>query len=452
MVNEPGPVEHEELDGDALLIEPLEGGKPKPDMNRWQVIWRVSALLVLVALLVVGAANVFPHPAGKSTMVFRPGPTPTPIFPDGWARRGPSDASFVAFGQSPATVAYACGPDSAPPGSAPPHGINLYSSADDGNTWRQLSFQIADLPSNGGLHGFFGVSCALIVAPANAMDVVLLVGYQACGQGFADALYGSRDGGATWQQMMLPAWDPSGEQAQASGMVAWVGSLLYVAGDEPCGAPLNRVAVSANGGAFQWVNNGALFANAPSDATLGPFTPVAPYLYVRLDSRANCPPACDLYKRSSDSGRTWTTFTATWQGQQLDVLDEPPPSGDGSLFAQYYPAQQDPCATTRAYYRSTDQGATWSPLPPLYEGVFIQQALVAPDGTVYASATSKCPGSSVLWGIYRHRTGDDGWAQVASLPGGAPITLSWNQDGHPSGLWATPSSRGQSPIVVYHAP
>lgn len=438
-------------DDGAPLVEQLDGSAPRPDANRWLVVWRASALLVLVALLVVGAANVIPRPVSTATFILRRGPTPTPVVPDGWARRGPSDASAIAFGQAPSPTAYACGPDSAPPGSSPVNTIHLYGSADGGSTWRALSFQIAGLPSDG-LHGFFGISCMLSVNPANAKEVALLVGYQACGQGFANALYRSHDGGATWGQMMLPAWDASGEVSQASGTVAWVGPALYVAADEPCGTPLNRVAVSANGSAFTWANDDALFADAPSDATLGPFTPVAPYVYVRLDSRANCPPTCNLFKRSSDGGRTWTTFTATWQGQQLYVLNESAPSGDGSLFAQYYPQQQNPCDSPRAYYRSTDGGATWDKLPPLYEGLVIEQALTAPDGTVYVSAVSKCAGSSVLWGIYRHNSGDEGWTQIVPLPGSAGITLTWDQAGHPAGLWATPASQGQAPILVYQAP
>lgn len=446
MDSEPGPAEREALDDGAPLIEPLDGSPHKPDVNRWLIIWRVAALLVLLALLVVGAANVLPHPAGKSASVFRPAPTPTPVVPDGWVRRGPSDASAIAFGQSPSTLAYACGPD-----SSLPHGINLYSSADGGNTWHQLSFHIAGLP-NDGVHGFFGISCMLSVDPADAKDVALLIGYQACGQGLASAVYRSRDGGATWQQMTLPAWDSSGEQAQAAYEFAWVGSTLYVAALQPCGMPLNRVAVSTNGDAFRWVNDDALFTGAPSDATLGPFTPVAPDLYVRLDSRASCPPTCSVYKRSGDGGRTWTPFTATWQGQQLDVLDGFDVGGVDSLYAQYYPDNQDPCTITRTYYRSTDEGATWATLPPLYEGMFIQQAFAAPDGTLYANASSICPGSSVLRGVYRHGAGDVGWAQIASMPGGSPITLSWDEAGHPTGLWATPSSPRQAPILVYHSP
>ncbi len=440
----PSPPGVADFDDDAPLVERLDGSAPPPSPDTLRSVSRIVTFTILVALLLLGVIHVWSQPSGI------PATATLSDIPSGWLRRGPADTASIAFGQSPPTVGYACGPDSVPPGSFPAHAINLYGSADGGSTWRELSFQIAGLPTDGGVHGFFGVSCVLSVDPVDAKDVALLVEYQACGQGFANALYRSRDGGATWLQMTLPAWDSSGEQSQASAEIAWAGAKLYVAALEPCGAALNRVAVSANDDAFTWVNNDDLIGNDPADVRIGSMTSSGSYVYIREDFAANCTQTCAGFKRTDDGGQTWDVFAPEWQGRELTLLDGAAQTGAHSLFAQYVPDGQDICSLQRTYYRSTNDGATWAELPQLPTGLVVAQAQDAPDGAVYAEVTGLCGESAFQWGIYRLDSSDALWVRIAEDPQ-ATITLNWNQDGRPAGLWATPLIPPGVIHLIYHA-
>ena len=109
------------------------------------------------------------------------------------------------------------------------------------------------------------------------------------------------------------------------------------------------------------------------------------------------------------------------------------------------------------YLGSHDEGATWEPLPLGPEGMFVEQILAAPDGTLYAEFTPVNGPVASPSGIYRLLPGGTTWVYIAPFPGleGAPLVLSWNAGGQPAGLWGgafQPNLPTLTQGIEYHQP
>src|SRR5579872_7389550 len=115
MIGEPTPSEGTSGGDDAqLLVERLDSIAPPPNPEGLRLLFRSATLVALTVLLICAALHFAPlalvQPATASVSVA----SATPGIPSGWSRRGPADVASVAFGQSPPTTGYACGPERAP--------------------------------------------------------------------------------------------------------------------------------------------------------------------------------------------------------------------------------------------------------------------------------------------------------------------------------------------------
>jgi hypothetical protein len=204
---------------------------------------------------------------------------------------------------------------------------------------------------------------------------------------------------------------------------AWVGTTLFAAVGNP--AP-HVLAASKNGGAFTWVNTS--FAPAPFAAVGNTL-----YAYAATDSSA-CPKEssseCLEIAKTSDLGASWSRILPLYQGYNVRALDVLP---DGMTMI----GQETRAASTAGPYpvlRSTDGGATWQALPdyPSGSGGNDTQAVFAtPDGGVFIYL-----GGAPACNVYKLAPGATAWACSAQTA--VPfhfVSVTWDAQGHPARLW-----------------
>lgn len=372
-----------------------------------------------------------------------PTATPLPLLPPlvaaaGWAASStPSFAHAVAFAPSDPARAYACGAPPATSALAPP-GIIVALSVNAGGVWAQRP-----TPAS-------GKYCALSVDPLNPQDVALLVNTcNACLPRPANTLWRSRDGGQTWAQTVLPAGNPNSDPTQFGDTLAWAGANLFATPGANL-VPTHPLAVSRNGGAFQWVNETSLFAGiADPQQSVSLLTPVGvgATLYITLTFTTAKPQV--TIARSSDGGQTWTRSLSSLAPTFSVPIALTGGGTDGrTLVGTPY------LSSDSNTYRSLDGGRTWAAFPRLGDGTVLSLLTQAPDGIWYGLATN-----TARPGIYRLASAA-AWTYLAPPPYVAEVTplIAAQPDatGRAIRLWASawPDSSGQlgaGPLVT-HAP
>jgi hypothetical protein len=227
-----------------------------------------------------------------------------------------------------------------------------------------------------------------------------------------------------------------------SSTFGWVGTTLFV-DTAPSGTPPSRtqnLAASANGAPFTWTSFPVPVDGIFSDAGA---------LYVLGRSSGPCSATnsgCDDLYRSTNLGASWTHLTPIYNGNNVGVEAF---AAGGSAFLGYdVRAFSGP--NTYPMVRSTDGGATWEPLPGFAAGMQAStEALMTPDGTVYVDVFSD--GSSQQQsGIYRLTPGTSTWALVSpAVPATVHLVMvSWDAGGHPAALWGLVEAQNGTGITT----
>jgi hypothetical protein len=223
----------------------------------------------------------------------------------------------------------------------------------------------------------------------------------------------------------------------------WVGATFFLDA-APAGTPPSRtqnLAMSANGGPFAWTSfplpAGGIFTD---DSTL----------YVLAGSSAPCSATaggCDDLYRSTNLGATWTHLTPIYNGNNVQVEAFAP---GGSAFLGY-DVRAFAGPNTYPMVWSMDGGATWRPLPGFAAGMqAATDALIAPDGTVYVDVFDDGSSPQQQNGIYRLPPGATQWALVSPVvPAGLHLVMvSWDAGGHPAALWGLVEAQNGSGITT----
>lgn len=227
-----------------------------------------------------------------------------------------------------------------------------------------------------------------------------------------------------------------------SSTYGWVGTTFFLAA-APAGTPPSRtenLAASANGGPFAWTS----FPLPPEGIFSDGST-----LYVLAGSSAPCSATtggCEDLYRSTNLGASWTHLTPVYNGNNVAIETFAP---GGSTFLGY-DVRATTGPNTYPMMRSTDGGATWQPLPTFAAGnQAATDALVAPDGTVSVDVFGD--GSSQQQnGIYRLTPGAAQWALVSPVVPAALhlVMVSWDASGHPVALWGLVEAQSGSGITT----
>ncbi len=444
----------------------------------------------LIAVLIGGVVS-WPSLAPIGTQAFgrvRATLFPTPPPRQVWTPIAPSYAQSVAFGVNAPQTGYLCGaqgvisaapnsqvaaPASTPAGPGAAVGaageadeanhpddddlraIALGVSRDSGHSWRTVK-----TPA-------YGSDCVVSVNPTNARDIVLLSVICA----LCDAtqvqtrVWRSRDAGQTWAAIApprvpnVPNASSGATTASAAsnapgaanttnlsttwpvyvGRITWAGGALYLAAF-PGLAAKAQLAVCPNASACSWVDLSRVMAGEPSGLIASPLSieGMNNTLYMQLTSQQRCPPACVRDATSSDGGATWTPFAPTFRGQP--VQPRPESHGAPDLLGYY----QAPDAPTESLISSSDGGVTWHIRPNPPSGLFTQQILESPDGTIYAwmtqasNAAYVSSGKTMPQGIYALAPNGKAWRLVApeqTSQSIAILALSCDAHGHAQAIW-----------------
>ncbi len=278
------------------------------------------------------------------------------------------------------------------------------------------------------------VTCGLTVNPTNAQDVVLLTTRcPHCAQPQASELYRTFDGGKSWNTLSLPLSGQNPPAALLYTQWMWVGSTLFLSPFLVGDSDYVRLAASVHGQPLIWLTTDALFAGASADASINTLYATSTTLYIEMSSQS-CQPACSWFMQSRDQGVSWSPFMPVFQGQPVALLAT---GADGrTLLGQ---AVHYDLPYSRTYLRSIDGGATWSALAPKPAELAAEQMYETPDGSVYAAfeqdmadpafnqTTSALPGIYVL--------GAAAWAYIVPIPMAGWFMVAWDNAGHPSALW-----------------
>jgi hypothetical protein len=405
----------------------------------------VVALLAVLIRVVPGAAPSLGTVAATQAASERPqGPTPLPTIPPGtgWSVAGPANAQalvFVPVAGAPAS-GYACGASGSAT-QAPRIAVDV--TQDGGRTWQQ---QAGTVP---------GLACDVTADPTDPRDVVLATTpYALFGLHPPVSLFRSFDGGNTWSALTVPLPANIAQYVTAYSW-AWTGSSFFFAPFLVQGTGnWTRLAVSIAGQPLVWVDQNGLFDGAPSNASIATLVGTATSLYVVLSRGSQCTQDCSPVMRSGDLGQSWSPFTPTYHGAAIALVDSVTSGDEISLFgAATFDAT--PYAT---YLRSTDGGASWTPLPSFPGHYAALRLIQAPDGTLYAAIWNCCgTPEHVPQGVYRLPAGAATWTYIAAFPAdsGGLLDLAADADGHPLALWGgaqAPSADRVQPGLETHAP
>jgi hypothetical protein len=280
----------------------------------------VAAATIFQEVRLLGAKTRTPHVAATATP--RPTPTPTfaplpPMLPagQGWVKTGPAYAQTVALAPSQPTTLYTCGRPATADGHLSPS-TYLGVSRDGGRTW-----QTSTLPAD---------CAALVVSPTNPQDVAFEGGtcQGACaGVPGSDKywVYLSTDGGKRWTQAKLPPNASNAPEAEGY-LVAWAGTILFVSPRYPAGESpphdAHTLAASTNGGPFVWVDQNGMLDRAPAGATLYRLVSVGNTLFVTFGGFCAelVSQPCARVATTSDGGATWSHMRPMYQGEDLQIL------------------------------------------------------------------------------------------------------------------------------------
>ena len=335
-------------------------------------------------------------------------PTPTAIplpysFPKQWlpAPDGsdlPAGIGSVAFAPSSPQTGYACGITPSNADNAPTTPPYVVATSDGGQSWRTVAGSAA--------HAKTG--CMLFVDQNNARDVFAVAGKFYLG---LPQLYRSQDGGATWK--VIPQPTVAGISTSVAAIAVVHSRLFAMIGvngegnlEQPFYASDNGgqswqpIDVNMNGQAVQlseqlWTDGSALIIEAgpPCTGGCGYALPTgAEQIGPRPLSQplSSQPPTPNYYFKSTDGGRSWTTFVTPVSNLNNLIFAL---ASDGSktyVVGTALAVPNQPDATIVAFY-SSDGGAHWRQLPTLagVENGFLDAGSLAqgglqllPDGSV----------------------------------------------------------------------
>jgi hypothetical protein len=119
-------------------------------------------------------------------------------------------------------------------------------------------------------------------------------------------------------------------------------------------------------------------------------------------------------------GGVWSVFQPQYQGHAVSLLDQGVSIADGyTLIGQSFLSGDE---SSRIYLRSTDGGATWTPLPFPPGGLIIATLASSPSGIFYAE-TERLGVATAPQGIYRLTPGGSAWSQVGVMPSSGLIPV-----------------------------
>lgn len=295
----------------------------------------------------------------------------------------------------------------------------LWRSRDGGASWSQLALPAPQ-----------GYSVLLINLAVANTEIVVTMGIDGEGQ-LPDPLYGSADGGRTWNPL-AQGLAAGGQKLQIDGLTAVVGTTLVITAMPPCQGGCGTAVKPGQ------VGTSILHASILHDG-----------ISFAMPTGSQQP--ITYYFTSADGGATW---------RQMNTPDPTATnltfgrSADGStIYAVTTVLRFVQGAGVQTPYLSTDFGKTWRALPTL-QGVengypdpgFMYGVMVAPDGSVLVPTlhTISSQGGNSDAGIFRLNPSE-------AAPAWKPLAPSWLYTYYAavptsSGarLWALQTSLGQS--------
>jgi hypothetical protein len=265
-----------------------------------------------------------------------------------------------------------------------------------------------------------GGTCRVSVSPTNISDVALIA--SSTGSSSISQLFRSLDGGETWSQVNLP-------KPFNVADIAWTNdSTLLVTGEKDplANTPQSvtfKLFVSRQYGPLTEITSQQLVGHTGELSVIS-LQSSGTVVYASV-ADTPCTSYCSTRVRSTDDGRHWTRFTATYRGNPL--IPTAPQPNTGTLFGWSFVS-----ATSQVVpLRSDDEGTTWRTLPafPVNPGTGGTVLFALPDGSVYAWCFAA---ASVVYVLSRGATR---WHVVAPLSTGIPLAVQVDSGGHAVALW-----------------
>ena len=408
-----------------------------------------AMILLLLGLAACGATTAPARPTPT-----RPLATATPA-PPTWTivTNTPSSTISLKFASSNPSVAYLCAIDG--PAAAPLTATaRLYKSVDSGQSWQRVNTAPTLHPVPPAVSGGPPLAgCRVFVDASDATDVFLQqTEIEPVGASFAiaRALWRSRDGGQTWQQIAaLDSTDGFDDLAVLGArLIARPHPSVYGAGrcDPSVPPKAYSFVMGSDDGGVTWHDIGQGIESqgySPHD-----FAVEGDSLFAAADkvpaTACSAAPIVSALWKSSDAGNSWAKVTAP----AIEIgTPSFTPKGAGSGYYGVAWASPDVSSGVFTPLYSSDSGATWVALPaaPTLNPGY-GQPVVAPSGAVLVDGDGGLNNNNVYvlrpsdatpaWSVYA--PGSSGQWQVVSGPGGAT-------------LWSVSFTYG-GPSVVEHLP
>ena len=337
----------------------------------------------------------------------------------------PAAIGSLAFAPSAPQTGYVCGVSSTSADNAATTPPYVVATSDGGQSWHTVAGSAAHAKS----------ACALFVDQNNGRDVFAEAGDFSRGQ---QQLYRSQDGGATWKTIPKPSISDMNTSVIAVAVVqSRLLAMIAVNGE---GAPPHSFFASDNGGqswkpvdlmvngqALQiseqlWFDGPALVVEAAPPCTEG-CGYALPVGSGRMGKRplnqplSSQPPTPNYYFKSTDGGRTWTSF-ATPVSNLGNLAFARSSDGATTYALGTAPIEPGKYIMNNIGYFSRDGGASWKQLPT-FAGVeqgypdpgsfAIFGAYVLPDGSVISTSfhtNEAVTGNGSEAGVFLLRLGD----------------------------------------------
>jgi hypothetical protein len=386
----------------------------------------ISASIILAALVVIAFSFIIIRsqhatipPKATATATLTPTATIAVLHPDpaqGWVAAIPYGKA-IAFANDQPLTGYVCGNTNTLVGTGQKNSttaIEYGITHDGGRTWSG--------PQT--LTDAYGASCSIFINPNDATDVI--IESRSCWTTTANCsdftnLYRSRDGGKTWAQLSVPT---TIEYVYLYSPI-WNGHDLFVQVGQFLGVSNlvildHHIAVSRNGGSFEWIND----ASFPASEVITDVTVWHSILYVRFDKTDGVYSSTIL--STSDGGQHWSSVQYPCPGIHMSI------AADGKTLI---------CSTQGTQAISKDDGKTWK--DTLY---YVQVS--TPDGTLYGN--NGADASQASDAIAKQTSDSSSWTVILHLSVPARLlAASAAEQGHPLAIWRIDDT--SKPGISYHA-